>query len=176
MVPELWGEPLWQKVWPSLDPSDTVRRRTASTHWNVPGKYGPHGELFFFLTKKEQVVASNEVLPNPCLSAETLMLCALIGLHLVAADYEVGSSRSQSPDSGDMWKYGSPRSPIWSSPCSANVTSGDDEEDGHNNECRAIEVIWQGWSSVVAALFLEDWELGRVALSCHRAMNFLCQK
>ena len=39
-----------------------MRLRTASMHWNVPGKYGPHGELFFFLIKKEQmVVASNEV-------------------------------------------------------------------------------------------------------------------
>ena len=33
------------------------------------------------------------------------------------------------------------------------------------------EVIGQDWSSEVAALFLEDWELGRVALSCHRAMD-----
>ena len=23
------------------------------TVWNVPGKYGPHGELFFFLIQKE---------------------------------------------------------------------------------------------------------------------------
>ena len=38
---------------------DVVRLRTASTHWNVPGKYGPHGELFFFLRKEQ--VASNEV-------------------------------------------------------------------------------------------------------------------
>ena len=26
--------------------------RTASTHWNSPGKYGPHSELFFFLKKE----------------------------------------------------------------------------------------------------------------------------
>ena len=72
MVPELWGKPLWEKVWPYLDPWDSARLRTASTHWNVPGKYGPHGELFFFLKKKEQVVTSNEVLPNPLVSTETL--------------------------------------------------------------------------------------------------------
>ena len=47
-----------------------MRLRTASTHWNVPGKYGPHGERFFFLIKKEQVVASNEVLPNPYVSTD----------------------------------------------------------------------------------------------------------
>ena len=84
------AKPLWDKVWPHLDPWESVRLRTASTHWNVPGKYGPHGELFCFLIQKEQVVAPNEVLPNPRASAETLKACALIGLHLLAADYEVG--------------------------------------------------------------------------------------
>ena len=65
------------------------------------GKCGPHGELFFFFMKKEQVVASNEVLPNPCVSAETLKTCALIGLHLLATGYEVRSSGSQSLDLED---------------------------------------------------------------------------
>ena len=50
----------------------------------------------------------------------------------------------------------------------------DDEEYGHNNECWAIEVVGQDWSSEVVAHFLEDWELGRVALSCHMAMDLLC--
>ena len=38
-------------------------------------------------------------------------MCALVGLHLLAADYEVGSSGSQSPDLGDMWRHGYPKSP-----------------------------------------------------------------
>ena len=42
-----------------------------------------------------------------------------------------------------------------------------------NNECKAIEVTGQGWSTEVVALFLEDWELGRVALSCHMTMDLL---
>ena len=46
----------------------------------------------------------------------------------------------------------------------------------HNNECRAVEVIGQTWSSEVVALILDDWELGRVALSCHMTMDLLCQK
>ena len=41
-----WDKPLWEGVWPCLDPWDSVRLRTASTHRNVPGQYGPHGELF----------------------------------------------------------------------------------------------------------------------------------
>ena len=44
---------IWEGVWPYLNPMDSVCLRTASVEWNVPGKYGPHGELFFFLIEKE---------------------------------------------------------------------------------------------------------------------------
>ena len=36
---------------------------------------------------------------------------------------------------------------------------------------RAIEVIGRDWSIEVVADFLEDWELGRVALRCHMAVD-----
>ena len=91
MFAKMWERPFGDGVWPYLDPWDSVCLRTASAHWNVPGKYGPRGELFFFLIQKEPVVASNEVLPNPFVSAETLKVCAIIGLHLLAAG-EAGSS------------------------------------------------------------------------------------
>ena len=39
-------KPIWEGVWPFLDPWDSVCLRTTSVEWNVPGKYGPHGELF----------------------------------------------------------------------------------------------------------------------------------
>ena len=42
----------------------------------------------------------------------------------------------------------------------------------HKNECRAIEVIGQDWSSEVVALVLEDWELGRVAGETRDAHGF----
>ena len=35
--------------------------RTAFTYWNVPRKFGPHGELFFVLVKKELVMVSKDV-------------------------------------------------------------------------------------------------------------------
>ena len=38
----------------------------------------------------------------PVVSAEMLKACALIGLHLLAAEGEAGSSGSQSHDLGDM--------------------------------------------------------------------------
>ena len=142
---------------------------------SVPGKCGPHGKLSFFQIKKEPV-ASNEVPSNSFLCAETLRACALMGPHVLAAEAEAGSGGGQSPDFGDMWRHGCSMSLEWISSCSASETSFGCEEYEHNNECQATEVIRQDWSSEVAALFLEDWELGRVALSCHMAMDFLCQE
>ena len=78
------------------------------------------GDSFFFLIKKEPVVASDEVLPNPLVSAETLKACTLMGLHLLAAGGEAGSSGSQSPCSRDMWRHGCPMSPEWVSSCAAS--------------------------------------------------------
>ena len=49
--------PLWEEVmWPFLGATDSVRLRTASTQWPVPGRYGPHGNLFFFLVENEPMV------------------------------------------------------------------------------------------------------------------------
>ena len=49
--------PLWAEVlWPFLDAWINVRFRTASAQWNVPGRYKPYGEHFFFLLKKEPMV------------------------------------------------------------------------------------------------------------------------
>ena len=45
-----------------------------------------------------------------------------------------------------------------------------------HSECWDVEVIGQDWSGEVVALFLEDWELGWVALSCHMAIDSLCQE
>ena len=81
MVPELWGKHLWEKVRPYLDMWDSVRLRKASTHWNAAGKYGPHDELFFFGN------------------------AALMGLHLLVAEYEMASSGGQSPYLGCVEIY-----------------------------------------------------------------------
>ena len=50
----LWEKSIWEDVWSNLDPWDSVCLCTALVKWNVLGKYGPHGELFFFfLINKE---------------------------------------------------------------------------------------------------------------------------
>ena len=53
------------------------------------------------------------LLPCPCVSAETLKGVCTDCLHLLAADYEVGSSCSQFPDLGDMWRCRYPNSLDW---------------------------------------------------------------
>ena len=53
--------------------------RVSSRYLRVPGKYGPHSELFFVFTRKEPV-ALTEVPFEPCVSAETLKACGLLFL------------------------------------------------------------------------------------------------
>ena len=50
MLP-FFGEVLWL----FLDAWDSVRLRATSSQW-IPGTYGPYGEIFFFLLKKEPMV------------------------------------------------------------------------------------------------------------------------
>ena len=57
--------PFWEEVlWPFLDAWDSVRLRTTATQWNLPERYGPYGELFFFLLKKERVVLRERFGPS----------------------------------------------------------------------------------------------------------------
>ena len=72
---------------------DSVLLRTASTQCNVPGRYGPYGELFFFLLKQEPRVFSELVRFGPSIKAEKVKACALIGLLMMA---EENSWRSDS--------------------------------------------------------------------------------
>ena len=93
----LWEGPYWEGVCPCLDPWDVVRLRTSSSSWNVLVKCGPHSELFFFSVRKEPVALTKAVPFKPFVSAQTLKACALIGLHLLAAEDEAGSIGGQFP-------------------------------------------------------------------------------
>ena len=89
-----------------LDPWDSVRLRTASTQWNVPGKYGARCEVFFFLLKREPTVLSEVVEFGPCVSDETVKARAWIGLHMMAEENAFRSDSDVCPDFGDMWRNG----------------------------------------------------------------------
>ena len=135
-----------QRCWTHRCGKVFVRLRTASTHWNVPRKCGPHGELFFF---------------RPCVS------CSLIGLHIMSD----GDSSLELRHGGGM---AAQKSPVWSS------GGSDWQEVMVRLLLRITNTTWitsllkslgkigqVKWVSLV----LQDWEFGRVALSCHMAMD-----
>ena len=113
-----------------------VRLRTSSSYWNVQGEYGPYSELFFFIVKKELVALTNVVPFKPVVPAETLKACALIGLHLLAAEGNSGSSSSCgvfSPELGGIPVLSGPMYPLWKDdvPFACEVFE-------HNSECPAV--------------------------------------
>ena len=50
------------------------------------------------------------------------------------------------------------------------------EQCEHNVESLALNVLGPDQSDDKISLFLEDWELARVAWSCHIALDMLCQE
>ena len=95
----------------------------------------------------------------------------------MAEENALRSDSDSSPDLGDMWRYGCPQSPVWG----GNEWAGSEDASSleyyeHNVDNLAIEVVGQNWSSEVISLFLEDWEVGSVALSCHLSMDLVCQE
>ena len=106
-------------------PWDGVCLRIASVEWNVPGKYGPHGELFFFLFQKEPATVLGSETFSPffnadirtlLFSADVLKKCALVALHLKSEEGK-GSECFVGllPDLGETWRFGCPKSPMWES-------------------------------------------------------------
>ena len=132
--------PVWEEVlWPLLDAWDSVRLRTTSTQRNVPGRYG---ELFFFLLKKEAMVLREQVLFGPSIPVEAVKACALVVLHMMAEE--------------DPWRMDS-------GPFSSSSSSENNVGNG------ALFVMELHGSGDAIALFLQDWEVAKVALSCQKA-------
>ena len=51
-----------------------------------------------------------------------------------------------------------------------------DEEDEHDAWNLFLDIVEQSRSGMLVVSFLEDEELARTALSCHLAMDILCQE
>ena len=139
------------------------------------GSMGRMASSFSFYMK-EPMVLSELVEFGPFIPAETVKACALVCLHMMAEE-NAFRSNSDSPDFGDMWMYDCPKSSVWSSGginWAGSESTSSFEEYEQNVESLALEVIGQNWRGEMVSLFLEDWEVGRVALSCHMAMDLLC--
>ena len=78
---------------------------------------------------------------------------------MIAEKYTLRSDRDSSIDLGEMWKYGFPKSPVWSGDGYEGERSDDtlsEEYYKHNVDNLALGVVGQIWSSEVISLFLED--------------------
>ena len=98
---------------------------------------------------------------------------------MTAEEIALRPGRDPSPDLREMWTYDCPKSPVWSGDGFEEERSEDTssmEYHEHNLGNIAIEAVGQNLTNEVISLFLEDWEVGLVASSCHLSMDLLCQE
>ena len=79
----------------------------------------------------------------------------------------------------ELWKRGFPQSRMWESEGEGwsedeSVPSTVSREGNMCND--ALHVIGLHGPGDKTSLFLQDWELAKVALSCHKALDLLCQE
>ena len=149
-----WGSgptlPLWEEVlWPFLVAWDSVRLRTACTQWNFPGSMGRMASSSFFWGGSRGSSVSWFGF-GPCISAGKVKACALIGLHMMAEENS------------------------WRSDSGSSVSSSSSGQNNVGND--ALFVIGLQGSGDTIALFLQDWEVAKIALSCHIALDMPCQE
>ena len=79
-----------------------------------------------------------------------------------------------------MWSYGRPKkSPDWDGDVESWTESegiSSCEQCEQNVESFALNAMVQDQSGERILLFLEDWELARMTLSCHMGLDLLCQE
>ena len=74
---------------------------------------------------------------------------------------------------------GCPKSPVWESGDEASskdecVSSSDSREGNVGNDALHVSGLYGLGHKI--SLFLKDWELAKVALSCQIALDMLCQE
>ena len=70
--------------------------------WNVPGRYGPYGELFFFLLKKEPRVFSELVRFGPASQPKKSEHVSWSVLHMMGAEISRRSDSGSSVSSSSL--------------------------------------------------------------------------
>ena len=87
---------------------------------------------------------------GPASQPKKVKACASIGVHMMAEENS------------------------WPSDSGSSVSSSSSSEDNVGND--ALFVIGLQGSGDTIALFLQDWVVAKVALSCHIALDMLCQE
>ena len=119
---------------------------------------------------------SNAGIRTPLFSADVLKKCAPIASHLIAEEGRDGENEYHAHGLGDEWNMGCPKNSMcesegeyWSE--GASVSSSGSREGNVGND--ALHVIWLYGPGGKISLFLQDWELAEVALSCHMSLDML---
>ena len=133
-------------------------------HSNVPGNMGHTASFASSLSGRSWWLSRRQCRSSLFVSAEMLKACALIGLHLMAAEGESGSSGSQSPVLGDMWSKVAQKAQIGT----ATDTFSPDKFSPITSKVRFSTLCSQksdeerpSLSDHDSSLLLEDWELPR---------------
>ena len=152
--------PMWEEVlWPFLDAWDSVRTRTTSKQWGVPARYGPYGELFFFLLEQEPMVFRELSRLGPSIRPQGELLFLLMQ-----------KKPSFVPDSEAFNSYIGDGFLVPELKDEGDVSKDEQADSSSENNVGngALFVIGQHRSGDVGALFLQDWEVAKVALSCQK--------
>ena len=147
--------PLREEVlWPFLDAWDTVRLRTTSKQWNVPGRYWPCGELFFFLLEKEPMVLRELSRLGPSIRPHgELLLLLMQEKPIFVPECEAFNSYI-----GDGFLV-----PEFQDETEASKDEQADSASENNVGNDALDVIGLHGSGDVIVLFFQDWEVAKVA-------------
>ena len=87
---------------------------------------------------------------GPASQPKKVKACALVGLHMMAEENS------------------------WPSDTGSSVSSSSSSENNVGND--ALFVIKVHGSGDTIALFFHDWEVAKLAVSCHIALDMLCQE
>ena len=141
-------------LWPFLDAWDSVRLRTTSTQWNFPGRYGPYGELSFFLLEKEPMVLRELSRLGPSIRPHGKLLFFL----LQEKSAFVPDSEAFNSFIGDGFEVPELKD-------GSEASDGDQADSSSENNVGngALFVIGLHRSGEAIAHFLQDWEVAKVA-------------
>ena len=152
---------------PVAFPGCLGQRATTSTQWKVPGRYGPNGEPFFFLLEKEPMVLRELSRLGPSIRPHGELLL----LDAEEADLPVPDSEAFNSYIGNGFLV-----PELKDGSEASKDEQADSSSENNVGNGALFVTGLHRSGGAIALFLQDWEVRKVALSCHVALDVLCQE
>ena len=136
----------------------------------MPGKYGPHGEFFFFLIQSRQrcravrhsaLFFDADIRTLLC-SADVLEQCALLALRTIAEEGRDGDG-CHGPGLGDEWNMGCPKSPMWQSEGEAwsedeSVSSSGSREDNVGNDALHVIGLYGSGDQIFFSCRIGSWQ------------------